>query len=233
MLKLVACLDEAEPIIKGVEEGKATIEGGGVKGNPAGTAIQLPAVPSLRAHVEGFPYNVKAALREIAKVFGPFYGQDFDHRFQKIRQWAESTYGPDDPLTKMLQSDAHWIEHVIGMRNAVAHPGSRDGTLFVEDFKVVQSQPKLLVAEPSWRRDAEPPNQIAHDMSVIMDNLLTLFEELLVDGLMRLAPNGPLVIYEVPEDQRDPMCPVRLMVTLNEASMRQISGEGSDPTSIP
>ena len=220
MLKLSACLDDAEPIIKAVEEGKATIADG-VRANPGGTAMELPGVRDLRTRVEGFLYNVKGALREIARVFGPFYGQNFNHKFQKIRQWAESTYGADDALTKSLNADAAWIERVIGMRNAVDHPGSGDGTLFVEDFKVVRVNP-LGVTEPSWWRDAESASPIADEMSVIMDNLLTLFEEFVVDGLMRLFPDGPLVIYEVPEAERDPKMPVRFRVGLDEASMKQL-----------
>lgn len=222
MLKLIACLDEAEPIIKAVEQGKATIASG-VKTNPAGTAMQLPAVTDLRAHVEGFLYNVKAALREIARLFGPFYGQKFDHRFQKIRKWAEATYGPDDPLTAFLHADAAWIERVIGMRNAVDHPGSGAGTLFVEDFKVVGAKPALEVSEPMWRLDSEVPSAIASDMAVIVDNLLTLFEDLITDALTRLAPNGPIVIYEVPAAERNPKMPVRYRVGLNEASIKQIN----------
>lgn len=221
MLKLVACLDEAEPVIQAVEEGKASIARG-IKTNAAGTAMQLPAVEDLRSHGEGFLYNVKAALREIARLFGPFYGQKFDHRFQKIRQWAEATYGPDEPLTEFLRSDAAWIERVIGMRNAVDHPGSGDGTLSVEDFKVARVKPVLEVSEPTWRREAEQASAIVSDMTMIMDNLLTLFEDILTDALTRLAPDGPMVIYEVPEAERDPKMPVRYRVGLNEASMKQI-----------
>ena len=159
-------------------------------------------------------YNVKSALREIAGIFQPLYSQTFDHRFQKIRQWAESTYGATDTLTKLLVSDAAWIERVIKMRNAVDHPGSGDGTLHVENFKLVSPDPPIQVADPTWWRDGEQPSPVASDMAVINDNLLTLFEDLLCDGLLRVAPTGPITIYELPAAQRDPSMPVRFKVGL-------------------
>jgi hypothetical protein len=217
MLKLVACFDLAEPIRQQVAEGKAQIDSGDMPISTGSAALQLPAVVDLRAKAEGFLYNCKLALRDIAGLFEPFYCQRFDHRYQRITAWAAETFGANDRLVRLLAENASSIKRVIDMRNAVDHPGSGDGTLFVENFRVIASAPRLVIAEPSWYRDAEAPVPIADDMKVIQHNLLTLYEDILVDLLLRTAPNGPLVIYEIPEADRDPSRPVRLRVGLSSA----------------
>jgi len=199
MLKLIACLDAAEPVMEQVTAGSRRILAGDIQVGPSGQVIQIPAVVDFRTRAEAFLYNAKLALREIAKLFGPLHGQDFDHRFQRIRAWVEATYGPDDQLTRLLASDAPWIERVIGMRNAVDHPGSGDGTLVVENFRLLDGGQQPNIGVPSWRRDGEQPVNVAEDMKAIMDNLLTLYEDILVDGLERLRPGGPFVVYEIPE----------------------------------
>lgn len=214
MLKLIACLDAAEPIIAQVAAGAEKIRAGDIPIGSGGQSIQLPAVVDLRAKAETFLYNAKLALREIARLFAPFHNQNFDHRFQRIRAWATETYGPDDPLTAQLGADAQWIERVIGMRNAVDHPGSGDGTLTVDNFRLLEPGPPLNIGVPSWQRDNEAPVSIAEDMQVIMDDLLTLYEDILIDGLERSRPDGPFVIYEVPEGERDAAQPIRFRVGL-------------------
>ncbi len=215
MLKLVACLDLAEPICQQVAQGKVQIVSGDMPISLGSAALQLPAVVDLRAKAEGFLYNCKLALREIAGLFEPFYGQRFDHRYQRITAWAAKTFGPHDRLVRLLGEDGSWIERVIGMRNAADHPGSGDGTLFVENFRIIALDPRRVIAEPSWYRGTEDPVPIADDMKAIQHNLLTLYEDILVDLLLRTAPNGPLVIYEIPEVDLDPLRPVRLRVGLS------------------
>jgi len=214
MLKLVACLDSSEPVLQQVAQGKAQLDSGEMPVSTGGAALQLPAVLDLRARVEGFLYNCKLALREIAGLFEPFYGQRFDHRYQRITVWAAEAFGADDPLVRLLAEDAPWIERVIGMRNAVDHPGSSDGTLVVENFRIIDSVPPVI-SEPSWHRDAEAPVPIADDIEAIQHNLLTLYEDILVDLLLRTAPNVPFSIYEIPEAERDPAKPIRLRVGLS------------------
>lgn len=163
--------------------------------------------------VEQFLYAAKGALREIGALFAPFYGKTFDHKFHKIREWLEATYGSDDQLLATLKTDAYWIEQILNMRNAVDHPGT-PSVLNIDNFKLVALRPTPEVDEPRWRLDDSDASPIAHDMPVLIDNLLTLFEDVLVDCLLRVQPDGPLVIYEVPEDQRDPNMPIRLRVGL-------------------
>ena len=214
MLKLVACLDSAEPIIQQTVEGRDKVTRGDMPVGAGGQAIQLPAVVDLRARAETFLYNVKLALREIARLFRPLHGQEFNHKYQKIRQWTEAAYGTEDPLGKMLAADATWIERMIGMRNAVDHPGTGDGVLTVENFRLVETGSSPTVAEPCWYRAPEAPVNLADDLESTMDNLLTLYEDILLDGLFRLYPNSPFTFEEIPAEERDLQKPVRFRLGL-------------------
>lgn len=213
MLRLIACLEEAEQVVAQVQAGKDELDKKGITFNPGRTAAQLPAVIDLRRRVESFLYAGKGVLRDIGALFEPLHGKVFDHKFHKIREWLEATYGAADPLLVALASDTPWIEQILNMRNAVDHP-STPSVLHVENFTLTSVQPQPQVAEPTWRLDDGARTAIANDMPVLIDNLLTLFEDILTDGLMRLQPNGPFVIHEVPEAERDPANPIRFRVGL-------------------
>ncbi len=213
MLRLIACLDQADQVVAQVQAGKDELGTKGVAFNAAGTAAQLPAVVDLRLRVESFLYAAKGALRDIGALFGPFYGKNFDHKFQRVREWLQEAFGAQDQLLATLTADAPWIEQILNMRNAVDHPGT-PSILRVENFKLIALPPRPEVTEPTWRLDDGAKTPIANDMPILIDNLLTLFEGILTDGLMRLQPNGPFVICEVPEGERDPAMPIRLRVGL-------------------
>jgi hypothetical protein len=131
----------------------------------------------------------------------------FNHKYHRIRNWVAKKFGVEDRLYKLLTDDAGWIEDLISMRNAVEHPGGREGTLLVEDFKLVGGGPPWEIREPVWFLTGREPMSVAVEMEALNHNLLTLFEDLLCDGLERLIPNGPLMIYEIPEAHRDPAKP--------------------------
>jgi hypothetical protein len=212
MLRLVACYDRAEPVIKQVTDGKRRIEEKGVEIQAAGMVAVLPSVIDLQANVEGFLYSAKQALRELAGLFEPFYQQRFDHRFQRIRKWAEERFGKDDRLVRLLEADRDWIERLVSDRNAVEHPGGGDGTLIIQNFRVASASPPVAIVEPTWQKDPRPPSPIADDMETVMHNLLTLFEDLLCDSLLRLPSPIPLAVYEIPEVERDPQVPIRFKI---------------------
>ena len=212
MLRLIACLDQADYIVAQVEAGKKELLEKGVVFNEGGTATQLPAVVDLRQHVELFLYAAKGALRDIGALFVVFYDRRFKHRFDKAREWLEATYGPKDQLLVALKADASWIEQILNMRTAVDDPGT-PSVLNLDNFKLVAISPPE-VAPPTWRLDEGGRAAIVNDMPVLVDNLLTLFEDILADGLLRLQPTGPFVIHEVPEEERDPDMPIRLRIGL-------------------
>jgi hypothetical protein len=51
-------------------------------------------------------------------------------------------------------------------------------------------------------------------MDIIANNLLTLYEDLLIDCLLRRQGDGPFCIVEIPDADRDPTCPYRLTVAI-------------------
>ncbi|KAF0209030.1 MAG: hypothetical protein FD171_671 [Actinobacteria bacterium] len=212
MIRLVACQNRAEHVTTGVDDGKRQLLEHGVDIQGNGLIVTLPCVLDLQANVEDFLHSAKQALRETGRLFEPFYDKRFDHRFQRIRSWAKRQFGPDDQLVVLLEDDAKWIERVISLRNAVEHPGSGDGTLIIKDFRLGSAGSPPVVIEPTWNKEGEIPVPIAADMIAIMDNILTLFEDLLCDCLLRLPSPLPLVRYEIPEDQRNPSAPMRLRI---------------------
>jgi hypothetical protein len=214
MMRLLACLERFERINTQVLEGKSKISRGDIDVQAGGRAVTLPAVTELRIDAEAYLSSAKMALREIGRVFKPFYDVGFDHRFQHIRTWVAEKFGADDRLHELLSQDAGWIERLVAMRNAVEHPGGRDGTLIVQDFKLLAGGPPWQVREPVWYREGEEPVPVALEMETWNHNLLTLFEDLVCDGLERLTPDSPFVIYEIPEADRDPAMPIRYRVGL-------------------
>lgn len=219
MMRLLACLERFDRINGQVLKGKGQAEQGGIHVQAGGRVATIPAVTELQMDAEAYLSSAKMALRDIARVFKPFYGIAFDHRFQRIRKWIAKKFGTDDPLHHLLIQDAPWIERIVGMRNAVEHPGGRDGTLSVEDFKLVNDGPPWQVREPVWYRNGEEPVPVAKEIEAWNHNLLTLFEDLVCDGLVRLAPDAPIVIYEIPEADRDPTMPIRYRVGLKPGFM--------------
>lgn len=215
MRRLIAIEAIRERIVGQVAEGKARILREGLDTQSAGRFATLPVVINIEQEVESFLHNAKLALRDIAGLFEPLYGSPaFDHKYQKIRKWAEATLGSEDPFVQVLESDGGWIDRIINMRNAIEHPTDPHAPLSVRNFQVLNKTPPWEVAEPTWFLKGEHPTAIAADLDAIADNLLTLFEDILTDGLLRLGPAGPFTIVEIPAANREPKCPMRLSVAL-------------------
>jgi hypothetical protein len=213
MKRLIVLEDIRERLGKQIEATKASIAEKGIPLQAGGQAADVPAVVDLEQDAERFLYETKLALRDIAGLFKPLHGQDFNHKFQKVRAWAEAAFGADDALVKTLHADASWIERVISMRNAVEHPTDPHAPLTIRNFTLRSGSAPWQVDDPSWFMKGEQPTFILQDMEWIAGNLLTFFEDILEDGLHRHS-HFPLTITEIPEAERDPVCPVRLRATI-------------------
>ena len=215
MRHLIGCLDIGERIRTEVKEGRRRIATGDVKIQAGGQVAELPSLGALQNDVEMFLYNAKLALRDTGGLFTPLFGQHFDHKFHKARAWAAKEFGPDAPLTQLLDDDATWIKRVLGLRNAVEHPNTA-GQLHVRDFHLATEDGRKVVAPSIWWVDDEEPVSIAEDMEAIEHNLLTFYEELLcvlLETRLEIRPH-PLspVICEIPDEERDPAMPIRYRV---------------------
>ena len=214
MSRLAACEDVAERVISQVAAGMESIEREGLLVQAGGRATTLPSVLNLASEAEQFLYSAKLALRDIGGLFAAFYDQPFGHRYHKAQQWATDTFGADDGLSRLLAEDSAWINQLLDMRNEVEHPKPPHGPLIIKNFELVGQRDTLQVLQPVWHLRTAPAAYIATDMRVLADNLLTFFEDLLTDGLIRSAPGAPFSIREIPLADRNPEFPIRLRVEL-------------------
>lgn len=213
MKRLIVLEDVRERIGKQVDAARTAIADKGISLQAGGQAADVPAVVDLDQDAERFLYEAKLALRDIAGLFLPLHGEAFNHKYQKVRAWAEAKFGSDDVLVKTLHSDAPWIERVINMRNAVEHPTDQHAPLTIRNFVLMSAGPPWVVADPSWFMKGEQPSLMLQDMEWIATNLLTFFEDILIDGLHRHSA-FPLTVVEIAEAERDPGCPIRLRATI-------------------
>ena len=212
MKHLVACEEIRERLSVQVAAGRTAIDEGRISVERE-RFLQLPGVMNLESEAEAFLHNAKLGLADVGRLVGTLHGQTFNHKFQKIRSWLRIKYGQDDSLLALLTDDAPWIERVINMRNVVEHPDDPAGPLIVKNFHTVRQQP-LTIASPAWALGTESPVDMTEDMERISEQVLTLYEAVLVDGVIRSAPNSPFTIVEIPEAERDPVMPIRFVPTV-------------------
>lgn len=125
MPRLIKCDEITKSITEESEAIKADILNDNLTTQSHGRVIELPQIKELVERSESFLYNAKSALRDIALIFGPLFGEQFSHsRYNKIRELMEKKYGTDAPIVRLLSDDESWIKHIVDMRNAIEHPSS-------------------------------------------------------------------------------------------------------------
>ncbi|MCM3730124.1 hypothetical protein M3196_00380 [Fictibacillus nanhaiensis] len=180
-------------------------------------AIYTPCVNNLRYLCESFLYEAKSTLRDFIGIFDIFYEKKFkEARFDEAYKWAEKEFGKEDILSITLKQDHDgWIRRIVTMRNAVEHPGGRSGELFIKDIMLFNKDNPPYFNPPTWKIDDEEMGLVHNDMETFIYNTLGFCEDILKILLEKLPSKLPLIIYEIPEELRDPNCPIRLKVTLN------------------
>lgn len=218
--RLLACFDIQSRLIYARAETVKHSEKVWKEGNHT-----TPHVVSLQDEVENFLFAAKNYLREVAHLLNLLFdaGLQYDSSIfwdpkgqkSKVALWAEGTFGLDHEATQMLSSEADWVSELVRKRNAVEHPGEKSGTLRVKNFERL---PGGGIRPPVWARDYNEEGEatdIYKDISVLMDNMLTFAEDVLVEAI-RINPSFPMVIIAmIPEQDRDKTCPVRLTPTIN------------------
>lgn len=191
-------------------------------------AVYTPSVIDLRYMCESFLYEAKSTLRDILGIFDIFYNKKFtEAHYNKAYEWAKDKFGEDDCLTKMLKVDHNsWIQEIVFKRNAVEHPGGRSGYIYIDDIKLISKENPPYFDAPKWYRNDDKASPIHADMAVFIENTLELCEDILVILLEKLPKKGlPLVIVEIPPEQRDVDCPVRLKVSLHSDYIQQLESK--------
>ncbi|MBU3035471.1 hypothetical protein [Tritonibacter mobilis] len=220
MRRLLACFDIENRLVNARTE---TVEYSQKVWREGGHTT--PHVISLEDEVENFLFASKVYLREIARLINLLFeaGLENDSKIfwnpkgqkSQLVRWAEKTFGPKHSTTKMFASEADWISEVARKRNAVEHPGGWSGTLRVKNFERL---PDGRIRPPVWALDDDQEVQetdIYKDISVLMDNMLTVAEDVLVDAIIANPSFPQVMIGMIPEQERDESCPVRLKPTIN------------------
>jgi hypothetical protein len=194
----------------------------------ANAPVEVPQIPRLEEECHNFLYETKNYIRDLLQVVNHLYGTTFAEASefsrsakkkgsQALIEFAEKTFGADDGKTKFLKEAVPSVEELIAMRNAVEHPEGLSGKLVIANFTLGADR---KLDEPTWHRekDGKPvgePSSIRADMEILIRNLATLGENVFVSWAANhlRVPDMMRVAY-IPEDKRNPDCPIRWTVTL-------------------
>lgn len=208
---LLKCVHIRDNVEGEVLKGRKNIAENGLDFQSAGRAVTLPSVTELESQAESFLQAAKLAIQECAKVLGVFFDKSFDYRFHKIAKWFQKALGVDDLLTKCVISWEPWVKRIVDMRNAVDHPQDKPGgKLITYDFQLLRNDVDHDVCEPLWALSGESPRLILTDLDTIIEGIIRLSEDILTACLLKNRGRFPLYVYEIPENERDKSCPIRL-----------------------
>lgn len=209
--RLLACHEIVESLDVEVREAVRRIGVDGILSEQDGRFVTIAGVPNLQAQAEMFLYQAKLAIRDIGQLYKPLVGEHFDQNFKAFADWAREAWGADDQLVQMLEGDRPWIGRTISLRDAVEHPTHRRGPLRIVNFSLASGDGRPTLIQPSWAQGEEEPVPILPEMALVANHLLHFYEELLAGLLIRLEGASWLQIVEIPEAERDPSMPIRLL----------------------
>jgi hypothetical protein len=213
---LLECDQIAQDISREVLEIDAQLGDGGLKTQAQGRVIEVPHIIRLTPRIEQFLYCAKSALRDLANIFDLFFDKKFDAaRYDKIIEWANKEFGDDSELARILTQDHDlWIKKLVSMRNAVEHPGGYSGHLHIHNISLAPPEhPRYPILEaPRWSLNEETEEPLVESLLVATSNILELSEDLLVICITMSGIPDMIGFAEIPEDKRDPACPIRLRV---------------------
>jgi len=213
---LVACWSVRDRLVAAVHERRnAPVPRNGA----AADLRNISLGESLRDGVREWLERFKDADRDARKLFESFglpaIG-DGDYASYANRLEAAGTVTEPSQLLRHLRHVETWIREILQKRNTLAHPGGRNGTLYVEDFDFDGA----ALIPPRWRR-GEPSEDgklgagaftdVVSDIDAATTALLEFIEENLVYLLLwrNRAAAIQIGIGEIPTDRRNPQRPER------------------------
>jgi hypothetical protein len=183
-----------------------------------------PYLIGLESEAQTFVYDSKNYFRDLLGIINVFFGTKFDGASDfydasgkgdgKLTRWASRRFGPTDPFAEMLRTEQGWIGELIRKRNAVEHVGGKSGTLTIENF-TQRFDGRFM--PPSWHRDNLSPTDLLADIEAAMDGMLTLAEDVLVACISKTTKWSNIKFVAIPEQDRKPDCPLRIIVQLLES----------------
>jgi len=230
--RLLQCYELKENLLSELTKIGNEFKKEGIQTQSSGRVATVPQVMRLSENCENYLYNAKSSLRDLACIFEPLFGKKFtEARYDKIYKWSKSKFGENDNLTGIIKQDHDfWIKKIVTMRNAVEHPGGYSGNLHIHNIEIA-SDPKTkepALVQPTWHLNDEQPVPILNDFETFIWNLLEFAEDILVLSFDKFDKKFPIVIARIPENERDPKCPVRLRMTLKEEFIRKHKANSAD-----
>lgn len=203
------------PLQKALDEVTAAVEQGfqeyTSKGNGFdwGKPLQnIPSVPDLLSRGEGFLQSAKIAIAATTDVIGVFYGKQFDHRFNRLVDWASQEFGANDDFAKNAKISESFVKEVLTFRDAIEHPAS--GRFFVTNIQINDHKGRWLFHNPEWGIEGNVPTDMLICMARIIEEIVQISESFVIGLFIKLKyAELPFHIEEIPVELRDPQCPVR------------------------
>jgi hypothetical protein len=175
----------------------------------------LPIVEYFDIEFRSFVNEVRRVLTKIGELFGVLTEKEIPAgHFHEALKWAQSVGGADSELTKMLTRDLRWIKTWIDLRVAIEHPKA-DKFVETRNFALEANRTVTL---PTWRfvhpdYDMARPQNLLDVFDACIGNLLGFYEDILIVLLGGHGPKWLQIMYRtIPEDERDPMAPVRYSI---------------------
>lgn len=198
----------------------------GFKRDPAGRALErFPVVPELDAKVTVFLIPARRCVTEICRLAGHFFvlkqaHSNLEHLLDKE---LVPQLGNDNPLVQFGVAHVPVTGWILDMRNGQEHTATMRGSrLTICNFS---HRPDGSLAPPSWKLEGKDASDIESDMTVILENLLTLAEGMFVACFDQTKPTFPPLIVES-IDAPEPNRPMRYRVGFDTSKLpvQQTSG---------
>lgn len=213
LLKCVELQDglgaEIELALKEAEELRAI--------QPPGTrAFVLPGVGELQGRAEAFLHAAKLAVAATGELPRPFYGKGFGHNYRSFGSWAAQQFGADDEFTRVVESWEPFVRRIGEMRNAVDHPkNAPSGRLVTKNFDTITDEAGVTALSlPAWGLLGEEPHPMLSSFRQVTENIILVGEIVLARLFYKLKKPWPVVLRDIPENERDPANPKRFEVVL-------------------
>lgn len=206
---LLQCANAVSTFSRARVAEEAAVAQSGFKRDPGGRALaRFPVVPELDAKVTAFLIPARRCVTEICQLTGHFFVLKQVHSNLEYLLSKEliPQLGNDNPLVQFGASYVSFTGSILDMRNGQEHSATMRGRrLAIFNFS---HRPDGSLARPAWKLDGDDASDIEADMTVILENLLTLAEGMFVACFDQTKPSFPPFVVEA-VNAPDPNRPVR------------------------
>jgi hypothetical protein len=208
MIALVEAEKAAKPLMDEIRAVMSKLATEGVKTQSGGRVIETPGVTNLENTKVFFKFS-KQALQKLASIMGVIMDKKYTGpHFDRVRDDAQTFFGKDHVVSKLLMEDHAWLKNINDLRNEDEHP--KTSKPFTKPFHIEQRPDgKFLITPPMFFEGT----QALSGLEVFSHNLLTFSEEIVGHSLAYFFPEI-VALYDIPEEQRNPSNPVRFRLGL-------------------